>query len=330
MKTARFVTALVVIVGMFVGSSASAAEKIHLRIGWQIPWATQGQLVQILKNTDILEKNGLSAEFVGRTYGPMLNEIALADGIDVVLTADQPAAALFSKDKGWMGIGKLMYNRTLTYVPPKSPVQTLADLKGKTIGIPIGAAAERITVAALERTGLDPKKDVTIVNLGILEQGPLVMNGKEAPKWDSFDALSGFDPTPAIFEAQGLIRVLDVGKVCSLVLMNENFIGKNDGVAEKLMQAFFDAYDYYRQNIEQANTWFMKEAGLQEANQKACNVAASIEPNVSAKSRGEIRVTLSEDDYKILEGAALFMAPKIKKQVDMRKYVTNKYAEKAR
>lgn len=329
MKTARFVSALVVIMGLFMGSSASAVEKTHLRIGWQVPWATQGQLVQILKNTDILEKNGLTADFIGRTYGPMLNEIALADGIDVVLTADQPAAALFSKDKGWMGVGKLMYNRTLTYVPPKSPVQTLNDLKGKTIGIPIGAAAERITVAALERTGLDPKKDVTILNLGILEQGPLVMNGKEAAKWDSFDALSGFDPTPAIFEAQELIRVLDVGKVCSLVLMNENFIGKNEGVAEKLMQSLFDAYDYYRQNVEQANTWFMKEAGLKEANQKACNVAASIEPNVSAKSRSEIRVTLTEDDYKILEGAALFMAPKIKKQVDMRKYVTNRYAEKA-
>ncbi len=330
MKTARFISTLVVMMGMLVGTSASADEKTHLRIGWQIPWATQGQLVQILKNTDILEKNGLTADFVGRAYGPMLNEIALADGIDVVLTADQPAATLFAKDKGWMGIGKLMYNRTLTYVPPNSPVQTLADLKGKTIGIPIGAAAERITVAALERAGLDAKKDVTIINLGILEQGPLVMKGKDAAKWDTFDALSGFDPTPAIFEAQGVIRVLDVGKVCSLVLMNENFINKNAGVAEKLMQSFFDAYDYYRQNIEQANTWFMKEAGLQEANQKACNVAASIEPNVSAKSRGEIRVTLSEEDFKMLEDAAVFMAPKIKTQVEMRKYVTNRYAEKAR
>lgn len=305
---------------------AAAGERSKIRIGWQIPWATQGQLVQVLKHTDILAKNGLEAEFVGRTYGPMLNEIALAGEIDVVLTADQPAAALFSKDKGWIGIGRLMYNRTLTYVPPKSPVSSLAELKDKTIGIPMGAAAERITVAALKKAGLDPQKDVKIINLDIMEQGPLVLGKTDAASWGTVDALSGFDPTPAIFESKGLIKVLDVGKVCSLVLMNQNFISTHPGVANRLMQAVFDAYEYYRQNVEQANTWFMEEAGLKDANQEACNVAASIEPNVSAKSRGDIRVTFTEEDFAIMAQAAEFMAPKIKKQVDMRKYVTNDYA----
>jgi NitT/TauT family transport system substrate-binding protein len=286
--------------------------------------------VQILKHTDILAQNGLAAEFVGRTYGPVLNEIALAGEIDVVLTADQPAAALFSKDRGWLGIGRLMYNRTLTYVPPRSPINSLAELKGKTIGIPIGAAAERITLAALKKAGLDPQKDVKIINLGIREQGPLVLGGGEKESWGNIDALSGFDPTPAIFQAQGLIKVLDVGKVCSLVLMNSDFIKTNPGVAEKLMQAMFDAYDYYRQHVEQANSWFMAEAGLAGAEQAACNVAASIEPNVGAKSRNDIRVTFVDDDFKIMSEAAEFMAPKIKTLVDMRKYVSNDYAKQAK
>jgi len=327
----KIITLLWIIAAVAVTfAQAAASDLTKIRIGWQIPWATQGQLVQILKHTDILAKNGLEAEFVGRTYGPVLNEIALADGIDVVLTADQPAAALFSKDKGWIGVGRLMYNRTLTYVPPKSPITDLAGLRGKTIGIPIGAAAERITVAALEKAGLDPKKDVNIINLGIREQGPLVLGHKDAVTWGSIDALSGFDPTPAIFEAKGLIRVLDVGKVCSLVLMNENFIAGHPTVAAQLMQAMFDAYDYYRQHIEEANGWFMKEAGLKDSSQQACNVAASIEPNVWVKSRGDIRVTLNDDDYAILEQAAEFMAPKIKTKVDMRKFVTNRYAAGAK
>ncbi|MBU0485624.1 MAG: ABC transporter substrate-binding protein [Proteobacteria bacterium] len=307
-----------------------AGELTKIRIGWQIPWATQGQLVQVLKHTDILAKNGLQAEFIGRTYGPILNEIALAGEIDVVLTADQPAAALFSKDKGWLGIGRLMYNRTLTYVPPKSAINSLAELKGRTIGIPIGAAAERVTVAALKKAGLDPAKDVKIINLGILEQGPLVLGGENSAQWGNLDALSGFDPTPAIFEAKGLIKVLDVGKVCSLVLMNENFIKENGTVAAQLMQSIFDAYDYYRQNIEQANGWFMAEAGLQLATNQACDVAASIEPNVWVKNRGEIRVTFIEEDFKIMDEAAEFMAPKLKKKVDMRKYVSDLHARNAK
>lgn len=311
-------------------SQAVADELIRIRIGWQVPWATQGQLVQVMKHTDILEKNGLQAEFVGRTYGPVLNEIALAGDIDVVLTADQPAVALFSKDKGWIGVGRLMYNRTLTYVPPRSPIGDLEGLRGKTIGIPIGAAAERITVAALKGAGLDPQKDVKIINLGIREQGPLVLGKTEASTWGKIDALSGFDPTPAIFEARGLIKVLDVGKVCSLVLMNQGFIEAHPGVAEKIMQALYDSYDYYRQHVEQANNWFMEEAGLQDASQAACNVAASIEPNVWAKTREEIRVEFSEEDFQIMKEAAEFMAPKINKKIDVRSYVTNDYAAAAR
>jgi ABC-type nitrate/sulfonate/bicarbonate transport system substrate-binding protein len=260
----------------------------------------------------------------------MLNEIALAGDIDVVLTADQPAAALFSKDKGWIGVGRLMYNRTLTYVPPASPVNSMAELKGKTIGIPIGAAAERITVAALKKAGLDPQQDVKIVNLDIMEQGPLVMGKAGNPTWDTLDALSGFDPTPAIFEAKGLIKVLDVGKVCSLVLMNESFIKAHEGVAGRLMQAMLDAYDYYRQNVEQANTWFMEEAGLKEASQEACNVAASIEPNLKATNRAELRVTFTDEDFALMQLGADFMAPKIKKEIDMRKFVTNDWAAAAK
>lgn len=308
----------------------SAGDLVKVRFGWQVPWATQGQLVQVLKNTGILEKNGIRGEFIGRTYGPLLNEIALAKEIDVVLTADQPAAALFAKDKGWLGIGRLMYNRTLTYVPPLSPIKTIQDLKGKTIGIPIGAAAERITIDALRSAGIDPGKDVRIINVGIREQGPLVLGGGKKTTWGNIDALSGFDPTPAIFEAQGLIRVLDVGKVCSLVVMNKAFIRKHPGIAVKMMKAFFDAYDYYRQNVKQANAWFMKEARLKGVAQKSCDIAASIEPNVWVKKRADIRVTFTVDDFAIMQKGADFLAPKVKKHIKITQYVTNVFAEEAR
>ena len=74
----------------------------------------------------------------------------------------------------------------------------------------------------------------------------------------------------------------------------------------------------------------MAEAGLNGANEKACNVAASIEPNVWVKDRKDIRVTFIEDDYRIMEEAAAFMAPKLKKKVDMRKYVSDRYAKSAK
>ena len=39
--------------------SAQQTDTTPIRIGWLVSWATQGQLAQTLKHTDILEKNGL-------------------------------------------------------------------------------------------------------------------------------------------------------------------------------------------------------------------------------------------------------------------------------
>lgn len=303
-----------------------AEGNTKIRVGWQIPWAVQGQLVQVLKHTDILAKNGLEAEFIGKTFGPQLNEIALAGAVDVILTADQPAAALFSKDKGWKGIGRMMYNRTSTYVPPKSSIRSMKDLKGKTVGIPMGAAAERITVAALKKAGLDPQKDVKLVNIDIKEQGPLVSGGgKDAAKWGDFDALAGFDPIPAIFESKGLVKTLNVGKVVSMAVMSEEFMAKNPDVATKFMAALGDAWDHYRSNVKQADAWFMEEAKLDNADDKALAIAASLEPNFKAKNRKAIRVSFNDDDFQVMQQGADFMEPKVGKKVDMKKYVSNEF-----
>lgn len=307
-------------------ATGGAKDMVKIRIGWQVPWAVQGQLVQILKHTDILKKNGIEAEFIGKTFGPQLNELALASEIDVVLTADQPALTLFSKDKGWKAISRLMYNRTSIYVPPKSDIQVISDLKGKTIGVPMGAAAERVTIDALKTNGLTPNTDVRLVNLDIKEQGPLVSKDKDAKKWDTMDALSGFDPIPAIFEARGLVRVLFVGKVVSLILMNESFLKATPKVGAKVVKSFLQAYDYYRANVEQADKWFMAEARLDGADTKACSIAASLEPNLTAKSKNDIKLSLNEDDFIIIQRATDFLEPKLGKKVDFKSYFDTSYA----
>ncbi len=325
MKLFSKITFSLFALGLMMSVHAEEPALTKIRVGWQIPWATQGQLVQIWKHTDILQKHGLEAEFIGKTYGPMLNEVALGGGLDVILTADQPAAALFAKDKGWIGVGRLMYNRTSIYVPLNSDIKNVKDLKGRTMGVPVGAAAERVAVSALKRNGLEAGKDTKITNLGMPEHGPLIQSNKDKKTWGSFDSLAGFDPAPAIFESKGLVRVLDVGTVVSLVLMNESFIAANKGVAERVNAALIDAYDYYRQNVAQADDWFLKEAQLQDADHKACTIASSIEPNLKVKKRADIRVSFSKEDFVTLQSAADFLQPSLNKQLDMKKFVSNRF-----
>lgn len=304
-------------------------QRTSIRIGWQIPWATEGQLAQILKNTDILASNGLAGDFKGFDSGAPLNEAALAGDVDVIFTADQPAATLLTKNKEWTIIGRLMYNRVSLYVPPKSSIQTVADLKGKTVGMPFGAAAQRMALKAELDAGLNPKTDVNNINLGILEQSDLVRD-PGAVKWGNYDALAGFDPTPAIFESKGLTRNLATGKIVSVIVMSNRFIDKNPDAPTNFLKAFNEAYDFYRNNKTQANQWFIADSKLNVADD-VLEMAASIEPNVSVTDKQDIRLDFTDDDYRIMQEAADFIYDQglVKEKIEMKKYVNLSYLNDA-
>lgn len=306
-----------------------SADLANLRIGWQTPWATQGQLTQVLKHTDILKNNGIKADFTGFAAGGPLNEAALAGSVDVLFTADQPAATLLAKDSNWEIIGRLMYNRVSLYVPPKSPILTVADLKNKTVAMPFGAAAQRMALKAEEEAGLDPAKDVKNINLGIYEQSDLVKDS-QVTKWGEIDAMAGFDPTPAIFEDKGLVRNLKVGTVVSVIVMSKKYIQENPDSPTKFLTAFRDAYDYYRRNVTKANSWFVQESGL-DITTNALKVAADVEPNLKVNSRDDIRISFSDGDYQIMQDAADFLFDRglIKTKVVMRDHVNLNYLEAA-
>lgn len=323
----------VVIIAITYASTNKApqtpAQLTDIRIGWQIPWATQGQLTQALKHTDVLEKNGLKGDFKGFEYGGPLNEAALAGEVDVLFTADQPAAILMSKNSDWKVIGRLMYNRVSLYVPPQSPIKTVAELKGKTVAMPFGAAAQRMALKAEQDAGLDPKKDVNNINLGMLEQNDLVKD-VNAAKWDTIDAMAGFDPIPAVFEEKGLIRNLATGKIVSLIVMNGKYIEQHPEAPVQFLKAFRSAYDHYRLNTEQANAWFVEEAKL-GITPGALAIASAIEPNVSAASAADIYLDFTDEDHVIMQEAADFLLNQgiLKSPFVMKDHIDLSYLAKA-
>ncbi|MCX6741000.1 MAG: ABC transporter substrate-binding protein [Candidatus Parcubacteria bacterium] len=295
-----------------------------IRIGWQIPWAVEGQLTQVLKHAPLLASNGLVGDFKGFSAGGPLNEAALAGDVDVIFTADQPAATLLVKNSNWVIIGRLMYNRVSLYVPPFSSINSVADLRGKMVAMPFGAAAQRMALKAEQDAGLNPQKDVNNINLGIYEQSDLVRDPK-AVKWGKIDAMAGFDPTPAIFEEKGLVRNLQVGKVVSVIMMSKDFIDKNPAAPQEFMQAFYGAYDFYRKNVEQANQWFTAEAKL-DITPKALEISAGLEPNLSTTT-DKIRLDFNDEDYQIMQEAADFIYAQklVTKRIIMKDYVNTSY-----
>ena len=296
-------------------------ETINVRIWWQTTRSTQWQLVEIFKNTDTLRQNWLAASFVWVSSWWPLNEAAMAGQVDVILTADQPAATLLSKNSNWTIIGRLMYNRVSLYVPKGSDITSTAELKGKTVAMPFGAAAQRMAIQEEIKAWLNPKTDVNNINLWIMEQSALVRSAY-VKKWGNIDAMAWFDPTPAIFEEKGLVNILKTGQVVSVVMMSNDFINKNPDAPKQLMASLLDAYDYYRNNIPVANKRFVEDSKL-NISDNAFAICAAMEPNLFVQSKKNIRVDFNEQDILSLQNAADFIYGQwlIKKEVIMKDFI---------
>jgi len=258
-----------------------------------------------LQETDILKNNGLTAKSIGFSYGGPLNEGALAGAVDVIFTADQPACMLLAKGAPWKIIGRLIYNRVATVVPSLSDIHHVADLKGKAIGIPFGAAAHRETLRAITEANLDPLNDMDIQNIGIYEQMNVIQKGNDKT-WGSFAAFSTWDPPLAELEYSKNARAVDYGLVTSVIVMSEDFINKHPNAVVSFLKSYIKACFYYAQNQEEANKMFKEKSKL-DFDLGVLDLAASVEPNVQAAQLGDININLSAEDIAVIQSGADFI-----------------------
>lgn len=96
-------------------------------------------------------------------------------------------------------------------VPQDSPIKTLDDLKGKTIGVTSMASSGVLTARAMvANRGLNPERDVRIVVAGEGAQTAALLRSNQV------DAISQFDTQYTLVENAGVaLRHLDVGELAS-------------------------------------------------------------------------------------------------------------------
>lgn len=280
-------------------------KTTSIRIGWQTAWAVQGQIAQSLQHTNLLEKNGLKGEFKGFTFGSPLNEAALAGAVDVIFTGEQPAVNLIGKSNKWSIVARLFNARNAILVPPDSGIKDVVDLKGKTIAIPFGSNAHRYALNWLKESGLDPDKDVTIINVDVAEQASLIGSGSKTSWKNDISAIATWDPNIAIFESKGLAKILKYGTVAGYVVMSDDYISAHPISAESFMRAYLESYYYYITHQSTANKWFADAAQI-KFDPSVLDVSASFEPNMKIKQIGDLDVRITDKYIKSLKAAGDF------------------------
>lgn len=180
----------------------------QFRIGWQ-----KGGLFALAKNNGAIEKRlatrGITVTWSEFTSGPPLLEALGANAIDFGSTGDVPP--LFAQAAG----GDLVYvaatpgslDGSAILVKQDSPIQSIADLKGKKVAFKRGSSAHNFTVRALRTAGLT-LEDITALDLGPPDAAPAFANNQIDAWviWDPYYALAAQEPdTRVLATTEGIV-----------------------------------------------------------------------------------------------------------------------------
>lgn len=199
---------------------AAADDPAEFSIGYQktgLPVIAKQQ--QIIEKA--LESKGVTVKWVEFTAGPPLIEALNVGSINVGWVGDAPP--IFGQSAG----ANIVYAAALPsngegeaiFVKPDSPIRSVADLKGRKIGVGKGTSAHNLLVAALEKEGI-AFTDIEPVYLSPADAAAAFAN-------DKIEAWSVWDPFLAIAEVRYQPRILtrsgDVLDVNTYFVANKDF-----------------------------------------------------------------------------------------------------------
>lgn len=136
-------------------------------------------------------------------------------------------------------------------------VTSYEQLRGKKIGFPFGSSVDLTCRMLLEQNGLDPEKDVELVNLEVADVPATFRTGKIAgaliwePGFSELLAvegatLLGMDTDTEVYKKFGTMSGPDV------LIIGKAWVDADTDRATKFMTAYFDALSFVRDNPDKA------------------------------------------------------------------------------
>lgn len=150
---------------IFAAASAPAQSLDKMRLGYS-GTGLNSYVLEAGRRTGIFRRNGLDLEIVYVNSGSLLNQALIAGTFDVSFS--QGSEAMLAKLRGAdMRIVAVIANRfNHVYIAAPS-ITSIKQLKGKKVAVSrFGSGSHFQSNLALKEGGLDPDKDVTILQIG--------------------------------------------------------------------------------------------------------------------------------------------------------------------
>jgi len=243
-----------------------------------------------LAKTNILEKNGLNGVPTMFSYGPAVNEALISGAIDVGFIGDMPSVLLTAAGASVNIIARQSVFRGSIVASTKSGIKTIGDLKGKKVYGPFGSSIYLAAVAMLKQAGMQPGKDVEILNMGFADLA-------DALKADRIDAFFVWDPWIEMFEKQGMVRVIKSDtSLTMVVVMRSDYLKANPAAAESFVKSHKEALFFAAKNHGLANQWFREPEAARRLEIEIIEAATAYDPQWNAKSLKDIRLSFSQTE----------------------------------
>ena len=165
----------------------------------------------------------------------------VADAVPIFTQSAKAPLTVYARERGAPAAEAII-------VPADSAIRTIADLKGKTVGVSRGSGSHYVLAAALRRAGLT-FADIKPAYL----QAP---DGAVAFDQGSLDAWSIWDPFLAFAEAKRPVRVIADGSGLTsyhrYYLVNDAFVAAQPEVVSTVYRALVEAGAWMKANPEEA------------------------------------------------------------------------------
>ena len=215
---------------------ASAQELKRLRYGTTI--STVNLPVWVAKESRIFAKHGLDPEVIMIQAGA-LTTLAIISG-ELQFSGAGAASVLAARIKGSdIALVACPADSDLVYLMARPEIKTTAELKGKSSAVTrLGSTTHFYLRSALKYAGLNPEKDVTILQLGS-EYAAALETGRIAAAALPFDLALPY-------LQRGWPLLLDLSKTdfvypASCVVSSRAFIKQNPDTVERFLKAYIEA-----------------------------------------------------------------------------------------
>ena len=295
------------------GAGIDASDNV-LKIGRQ-----PGDVVTtIALEKGFFEEEGLDVEVSVFSYGPPIVEALTSGDLDVGLLGDQPAFSAISNGVGieiFSAVGSSNQRHGLI-ARDDSGIESLEDLKGKKVAVPVGSNAQPLLYIYLEAAGLTDS-DVEIVNLGVTDAETSIIAG-------DIDAAVVYEPhfTSVATEENGVHVVTDAEgykDYVTLEVLRTDYAKENPEQIAKLLRAWNKAIEWANENQEEAAQIVYDADGVDK------------ETTLKYFETTEVHLNLTESDVKAIVAGEeqSYKYGLIENDFDVNDYINYEYLELA-